>query len=573
MRWKYFFSGLAVCLLIAALWYAWGSGLFAGKREPARLVAKDALLFVEQKRIGELIDGFNASRLGKSLAAIDIGKAAAVAGLNGEQTARLEQSVETAGELAENPVIRKFCDDSLSLAFFRGTTEATITNQKRQLPLQMLLIARPKQKAELLEILSSAFTADIKQKTMQYGDKEITQFSGDGTTFYATLANGFFLFAFDQQTLQNSLDCSGKIEQSLAGLSEYQTLKQQYQEDIDFFMFTSPEAIERELIRDRQQEWPTGAMAGLRYSSYGVWHDKDQFRDRSITLVDRKTLPAVNSWVFANPPQKNESLAMVPADIQFYYWSNTLALRFLLDLLKTEGTGNSQQYDDVASGFKEMTGHDIGQIAASIGDGVSIQMRRGGPDAVIPVPSATVFFPVKDRGAVEDAISRGMSGLGLVTRDQKYRDRTFRSCSLGLPGDTEILYGFIDDYLFFGSSRQMLESIIDTMEKGNGLSKSPGFAALAAEFDKPNNSVTYIRVSEVISDIREIAGWAGAMLAMQDGELAAKSQVLTDALLNPLFDGISMISTIGTRTYTDADRIVMESIYTIVPDQNQAKKQ
>ncbi len=573
MRRNHVFSGIIVCLLLAALWYLWGSGIFADRKEPASLVAKDVLLFAEQKRIGELIDGFNASRLGKSLSTIDFGKAAAGAGLDDEQAAKLQQAVKTAGELAVNPVLRKFCDNSLSLAFLGGITEATISHEKRQLPLKMLLIARPQQKAELLEVLASAFTTEIKEKTIKYGDKEITQFSDGGTTFYATLADGFFLFAFDQPTLQQALDLAGKKEQSLAGLPEFQELKEKYQEPVDFFVFTSPEAMEKELIRDRRQQAPAGRMSGLRYSSYGVWRDQDRFRDRSITLVDRKTLPAASNWVFANPPQKNATLAMVAADVQFYYWSNSLALRLLLDLLKKEETADSLEYSSLAAGFQEITGHDIEKIAASIGDGTSLQVRRGAADSMLPIPAATVFFPVKDQVPVEDALSRGFSSLGLATREETFRNRSFRSASLGLPGGVEVVYGFLDDYLFVGSNRQMLESIVDTLEKGNGLETSPDFTALAGEFAEPSNSVTYVKVSEIIEGIRAIAGWAPTILAMQDSELAAKSQVLTDALLNPLLDGFSMISAIGTRTYTETDRIVMESIYTIVPDLKQNGKE
>lgn len=564
MRRTHVILGIVICLLLAAFWYLWGSGYLAGRKEPASLVAKDVLLFAEQKRVGELIDGFNASRLGKSLAAIDIGKAAAGAGLGDEQAAKLGQAVQTAKELAVNPFVRKFCDDSLSLAFFGGTTEATISHEKRRLPLQVLLIARPQQKAELLEALSSAFTTDISKHTIAYGNREITRFTDAGTTFYATLADGFFLFAFDQPTLQRALDLTGNGGQSLADLPEYRGLRERYQEPVDFFVFTSPEAIEKELLRGRQL--PAGRMTGLRYSSYGVWRDRERFRDRSVTLVDRQTLPAANSWVFANPPQDNATLALVPADVQFYYWSNSLALRVLLELLKNGDSADALRYSSLAAGFQEITGHAIEEIAASIGDGASLQVRRGAAGSLFPIPATTVFFPVKDRAPVEDAITRGIGSLGLTAREETYRNRSFRAASLGLPGDVEIVYGFLDGYLFLGSNRQMLEGIIETVEKGNGLKTSADFAPFAADFAKPGNSVTYVKVAEIIEGVREIAALAPALLAMKDGQMAERSQILADTLLNPLLAGFGMISAIGTRTYTETDRIVMESIYTITPE-------
>ena len=572
MRWKYIASGLAVCLIAASLWYTWGSGLLMKKNEPASLVPLEALFFAEQKNIGELIDGFNASRLGRSLATIDIERVAAGTGLDQGQTDKLEQVVASAKALGNNAVIRQFCDDSLSFAFFPGATEAVVAGEKHVLPMQVLLIARPKHKAELLEMMSSAFTGDVKQGVIPYGKSEITQFTSDGTMFFAALADGYFLFAFDQATLKTSLDLASQPQASLAGLPEFIELKGQY-DRLDFFVFTSPEAISAELTKHQQHDWPSENLAGLRCSAYGVWREKGRFRDRSITLIDKEKLSPVNRRFLANPPQKNDTLALVPADVQFYYWSNALAFRTILELLQEDGMAETTLYEDSAASFKEMTGHDLEQVLAGFADGLSLQVRRGSGNEIIPLPSLTVFFPVKDKAVIEDAIARGIQSLGLVTQDELYRNRGYRSCNLGLPGGIELLYGFLDGQLFFSSDRKMMEEIVDAVEDRKGLKESPDFAVFATEFEKPNNSVAYVKVSEVTGGIRELAGWAGAMLAIKDGELAAKSQILIDGLLNPLFDGISMISTIGTRTFLDQDRITMESIYEIAPEQKPAKEQ
>ncbi|KAB2891267.1 MAG: hypothetical protein F9K32_04990 [Desulfobulbaceae bacterium] len=572
MRWKYIASGLAICLIAAVLWYSWGSGLLMKKKEPTSLVPRETLFFAEQRNIGTLIDGFNASRLGRSLTAIDIEKVAAGAGLDRVQTTRFQQVVESAKELGNNAVIRKFCDDSLAFAFFPGTTEAVISGQKHSLPMQVLLIARPKQRAELLEMMSSAFTGDVRQGAIPHGKSEITRFTSEGTTFFAALTDGYFLFAFDQATLKTSLDLSSQPQASLAGLQEFIELKGQYDRP-DFFVFTSLQAITAELSKHRPQEWPEGNLAGLRCSVYGVWREERRFRDRSITLIDREKLSPANRRFLANPPQINSTLSLVPAGVQFYYWSNALAFRTILELLEEDGQAEASLYAETAASFKELTGHDLQQVLAGFADGLSLQVKRGGGNELIPLPSLTVFFPVKDKAIVEDAIATGMRSLGLATQEGQYRNRVYRSCNLGLPGGIELLYGFLEGQLFFGSDLKMLQEIVDAVEDQKGLRESPDFAAFAADFDKPSNAQVYVKVSEVAAGVRELAGWAGAMLALKDGELAAKSQILIDGLLNPLLEGINMISTIGTRTFLGQDRITMESVYEVAPEQQPAKEQ
>lgn len=572
MRWKYISSGLAICLIAAILWYAWGSGLLMEKKEPASLVPRETLFFAEQRNIGTLIDGFNASRLGRSLAAIDIDRVAPGAGLDQVQTARLKQVVGSAKELGNNAVIRRFCDDSLAFAFFPGTTEAVISGEKHSLPMQVLLIARPKQRAELLEMMSSAFTGDIRQGVISHGKSEIARFVSDGTIFFATLTDGYFLFAFDQASLKKSLDLASQPQASLADLQEFIELKGQY-DCPDFFVFTSLQAIAAELTKHGPQEWPADNLAGLRCSAYGVWREEGRFRDRSITLIDREKLSPVNRRFLASPPQKNKTLSLVPAGIQFYYWSNALTFRTILELLKEDGLTETSLYAETAASFNEMTGHDLEKVLAGFADGLSLQVKRGSGNELIPLPSLTVFFPVNDKTTVDDAITNGLRSLGLATQDGRYRNRSYRSCNLGLPGGIELLYGFLEGQLFFGSNLKMLQEIVDALEERKGLRESPDFAAYASDFDKPSNSQAYVKVSEVSGGIRELAGWAGAMLALKDGELAAKSQILINGLLNPLLEGVSMISTIGTRTFLAQDRITLESVYEVAPEQQPAREQ
>jgi hypothetical protein len=59
--------------------------------------------------------------------------------------------------------------------------------------------------------------------------------------------------------------------------------------------------------------------------------------------------------------------------------------------------------------------------------------------------------------------------------------------------------------------------------------------------------------------VKEVFSWIGTMIAIQDREAAQRSKILIDKLINPLLDGLAMYSTIGMRSYTEQDSIIIES--------------
>ena len=59
--------------------------------------------------------------------------------------------------------------------------------------------------------------------------------------------------------------------------------------------------------------------------------------------------------------------------------------------------------------------------------------------------------------------------------------------------------------------------------------------------------------------LQEMVSWGGTMLAIKDKELARKSKVLIDDLVNPLLEGLAMYAVIGSRKYHEGSAIVFES--------------
>ena len=565
MKIKYL-AGIVGCLLLVGLWYIWAGGFLDKRVDPAALVADNALLYVEQHDIGRLIDSVKASHFGKTVAAMDIGKIAAGLELNAEQTRTVAQAVASVAELGNDPVFRELGGRSLSMALLPGESEIVVAGEKRILPVQLLLIASPAHKAELLETMSQAFTGEVTERVIPYGKKEIVQFAIDGTTFFAAMTDGLFVFSLNQQTVETALDLRGKAQGALAALAAFTELKQQLPA-VDFLAFSAPEKLGTAMAAVAGGEGTTEKLAGVRYSIYGIWREGTGFKDRTTALIDRSRLHPVVAGILATSPQDNDTLALVSPGVQIYTWSNALALGAIWESITTEGGEEATPPEPFTSKFKEVTGSDIDQVLALFEPGISLQIQKGSANGLIPLPHITLMLKVKDRASLEKVVEQGLAGLGVRMEDRQYRNLTYRSYNPGLPGDIEALYGFYGHYLLIGNSRKMLEQIVNAAEDRSGFRQSEEYAGLGMDLEHGSNSVRYIKVADIADGITELVTWSGTILALQDRTLARRSQVVIEEVVKPLLNGMTTISSVATRTFFAQDRVTVESTIAVRSDQ------
>jgi len=565
MKIKYL-AAVIGCLLLAGLWYIWAGGLLEKRVDPAALVADNALLYVEQHDIGRLIDSVKASHFGKTVAAMNIGKIAAGLELTADQTSAIEQAVASVAELGNDPVFRELGGRSLSAALLPGESEIVVGGERQILPVQLLLIASPEHKAELLETISQAFAGEVTERVIPYGKKEIVQFAIERTTFFAAVTDGLFVFSLNQKTVETALDLRAKSQGTLAALAVFDELKQQLPAG-DFLVFSAPEKLGTAMAAIAGGEGTTEKLAGVRYSIYGIWREGTGFKDRTTILIDRSRLHPVIARILATPPQDNDTLAFVPPGVQIYTWSNALALDAIWESITRESGAGATPPEPVTSKFKEVTGSDIDQVLSLFEPGASLQIAKGSANGLIPLPHITLMLKVKDRVSLEKVVEQGMAGLGIRMEDRQYRNLIYRAYNPGLPGDIEALYAFYGQYLLVGNNRQMLEQIVDAAEDRSGFRQSEEYAGLGMDLEHDSNSVRFIKVADIADGVTELVTWSGAILALQDRNLARRSQVVVEEVIKPLLDGMTTISSVATRTFFAKDRVTVESTIAVRSDQ------
>ena len=126
-------------------------------------------------------------------------------------------------------------------------------------------------------------------------------------------------------------------------------------------------------------------------------------------------------------------------------------------------------------------------------------------------------------------------------------------------GDLQPTFCITDNYFVFSSNRKQIRDFILDGDGYQALDGNPEFKRVNNGLTSENNSVNYIDSRSLVVLFKEVFSWIGTMIAIQDREAAQRSKILIDEMLNPLLDGLAMYSTIGMRSYTEENRIHIES--------------
>ena len=66
-------------------------------------------------------------------------------------------------------------------------------------------------------------------------------------------------------------------------------------------------------------------------------------------------------------------------------------------------------------------------------------------------------------------------------------------------------------------------------------------------------------MAELVNGLKELAAWAGAMLAVRDEDAGAKSKVLVDEVISPILDSFSTFAAVSLRSEVRPGELVLET--------------
>ena len=557
-----------------------GTGLFFFMKserikavQAADILPADVMVYAEQRDFVKMYKDFAGSRLGRVLSRIDYVDIAIE--LDGDDdlvrdALRLWQEIH---KLINEPGFDQLLGKEFSLAFF-PMPGFSIEDPLKNLEERLLLIARPRHNATLMQFLASYIAKDIEQKTVQYGSHTITRYKIDDkyTLSTATVA-GLVLAAVDERLVRKSLNAYDDQKNSLSNTPEFQQLRKNFEGATLFKYFALtpikeqgkivaeklPEDGKKQLLELLEQwnGWEAGA--------YGAWETDGLIEEKLEILYDFQNLDKDVAKLFATAPEKNSTLDMVPADSLFYYWGNSLNLPLLYEMYSDMIV---QQRPEMLSllqqELQDVAGVKIEDILALVANecGLIVEEVEG---EGIPIPRVLMMIELKDSERFMEVFHKLLAETDIPIGNSSFQDHEISYWGIAPQDGLQPAFTLSGNYLLLSNSRDFVKQVVALKSNPvDTLLNDPEVKRLQNKLSGKNNSTAYVHIALMADAFKSLATWAGGMAVLQGPEKARKVNIIIEELVLPLLDGVAMYTQLASRTEMKETSIVVESAILVV---------
>ncbi|MBU1140358.1 MAG: DUF3352 domain-containing protein [Proteobacteria bacterium] len=542
------------------------------KVEVAEFLPENVLFYGEQQDFSAFYHAFQRSRLGRTLAHLDYAGTAAELGVSAEKIQEMEKHRQKISKIVEGRTFLTLLGKQFSIALFPAASFSA-TNVGRELEERVLLIARPRHNTHILKLLSPFFTADIQQATVQYGRHIITRYQVDkNRTISTATVKGLVVAGLDERLVRKSLDCYDEKKNTLQQNKAFQRLRQNLKRSKLFTYLSLPALYEQGVMisknlpeEDRQaflvflKQWE-----GWGAAAYGAWQEKDLVQDKAMILFDVKKLDARVAQLCSVKPSTNNTLPMVPADVLFYYWSNTLNLPLVWEIYSSWMVDQPGDMTVLRQEVKDSTEVELDDILGMVGKEFAVIVKDVDSKG-IPLPKAALVIQLKDPVAFFAVFEKLITAAEIPVSKEKYKNETIVYWGLAPQGGLQPAFSVKGEYLLLSNSIDMIKQIVkQQIAPKNNFLKNKGVKQVGSGLFLDNNSSAYIDIALLADVLKNLASWAGAIATLQGPEVAHTSQVVVEQIVLPLLDGAAMYSKLGSRSIIGKDNIVLESTTSII---------
>ena len=561
----------AVCILAIGLYFFVTAR--SGKVTAADFLPAETLVYVEQRDLGLLLADFKVSRLGRAVTGIDPMKIATDFGLAPEEINKIRDARRLLDDFFNSPIFNEVVGQELTLALLPVPDDALDAPDKTAAG-SLLFIVKPRHNTDLLEMMSSLFSRKLEQTSIQQGMHSIKQYRLEEEKILSVVTvAGYVLAAFDERLVLAGLDRYDGKQNTLAQNKEYIRLRHDFI-DAKLFAYVSMPALsgqtsrlaatldlaQKEEIQKTLNQWK--GWEGL---AFGAWKEKGRIRDKAVVLFKKDKLNPLVAKMCSVQPVENKTLAMVPADILGYYWTNTMDMSTLWEMFTQEMKDSTEQIKAMEQDVKTFTGVELHQLLAMFGSEAVFLLKEVATDGFIPLPNGAVFLKIDKEEDFVKMLQPLLIKMAIPVQSEDYKGVKLNTLGMSLHPGLQPVYALHQGYLVLASTVDLVKKVID----GGGLAGDALFQqvnqGLNQRLTKVNNSVSFVRVSSLLIMMKELANWGGTMFSMQSPEAALKSKVAIEQLILPLLDGLAMYEVIGSRSVIEDDAIIMESSIVLAP--------
>ncbi|MBU1985732.1 MAG: hypothetical protein KJ846_00745, partial [Proteobacteria bacterium] len=148
----------AACILAAVLYFLVTTRM--GKGTVANFLPAEVLVCIEQRDLGQLLDDFQVSRLGRAVTGIDYVKIAEGLGLPPEDVNRVRDTRKQLDDFLNSPLFKEFFGQEVTLGIL-PVPDVSLDIPEKTMRSSLLLIAKPRHNTDILELLTSLFAEKL----------------------------------------------------------------------------------------------------------------------------------------------------------------------------------------------------------------------------------------------------------------------------------------------------------------------------------------------------------------------------------------------------------------------------
>lgn len=541
--------------------------------QAAEFLPSDVLLYAEQHDFVDMYKEFSDSKLGRAISRIDYEHI--LLALDGDDKVisdalELLKEVDT---LINDVGFNQLLGKEFSLALFPAKSFSA-TSPVQFLEERLLLIARPRHNARIVQILASYLTKDIEQSTVQYGRYTITRYKIDErTTLSITTVKGLVLAAFDERLVRKSLSIYDEQVNSLAGNKEYKKLRNTFK-GAKFFQYASLPALvgQGKLIAaelSKKEDTPFRTLLhqweGWGAMGYGAWRENGIIRERMEFFYDLDKLDSEVATLFKLEPEENATLGMVSSDTLFYYWTNSLNLNLLWNIYGEVLVGQRPgMFELLQQELQDSVGMQLEDILAMFANECGIMVKDVEGDG-IPIPRVMFVLQLKDSQKFMETFDKLIMDTEIPVNRQNYQGQSVSYWGIAPQSGLQPAFTLMGDYLLLSNSLDYVKQVLALQNNPDDtLSKKVGLKELRHELEQKNNSAVYVHIALMAEALKTLVTWAGGIAVLQGPETADKVNILVEEFVVPLLDGIGMYTQMATRTEVKGDHMTVESTILVV---------
>ncbi len=543
---------------------------FTNKLQPERFIDQEAVVVNKNFKFLERVHNFRETPLAETLLNIDYSLISSVLNLPDFEPNQLKEWQEKFQSIIDHPLAVEFFGREFTVALVPNENNFT-PDGEYDLVSNLLVIARPRHHARIIELFSDLIDSEDTVSEARYGGYIIKRIPLENNqTVAVARVKDLLVISLNERTLRKSLDVYDRNISLISEVKDYSRAVKRFQNcsSLTYVNVTNTiAAIHKSIQDDGSEVLSTDILEkfnkfnGYKNLIWGTWDNKNILSQKAIISFDRDEILPEYRELFRIEPSKSDIYKRINADTIWYYWTNILKPKALLTLynhgnLESVEGGSTRIIQEIA----QTAGLTTEELFSLVGNDFLIAIKNSPEEQFIPIPHLLFALKTSNPEKLLEVIKTVTEYYDIPLTKQSIKGNNLYLWGGVIPtGDLQPAFCISDNYLILSSNRQQINEFTLADKGFQSLASNPYFREVEDGLTAKNNSINYIDSRNLTVLVKEVFSWIGTMIAIQDREAAQRSKILIDELLNPLLDGLAMYATIGMRSYTEKDSIIIES--------------